>query len=107
MLGDEAWVRQDMLEVLSSGMLGPSIAPMPGVLLEMMEMAAVRRHRDGAGTRAAPTPPVLTASEKHARMGIGIRQRWTAIRHAVDAIQFRFGGDRQLPARPSARSSAA
>jgi hypothetical protein len=109
MLDDEAGrrARQDMLEALSSGMLGPSMAPMPGVLIEMMEIAAISRHRDGAGTRSATATSTLTSKEKHARIEFKIRQTWTAILHAVDALRTRLRGDRRLPARPPARSSAA
>ena len=36
-------IRQEFLEALSGGMSGPACAPMPGVLLEMLEIAAMER----------------------------------------------------------------
>jgi hypothetical protein len=109
MLDDEAGrrARQDMLEALSWGMLGPSVAPMPGVLLEMMEIAAINRHDQDTRTPPAAATQVLTSTEKPARMVAAIRQRWTAILHAVDTIRTRLRRDRRLPVGQSARSSAA
>ena len=61
--------RQDLLEAVSSGMGGPAIAPMPGIMLEMLEIAAMERHAAGVSPvlEAQATPP-LTATTNSSPM---------------------------------------
>jgi hypothetical protein len=62
--------RQKFLEALSSGMSGPSCAPMPGTLLEMLEIAAIER-RQGHDTLFASEPletSHLTSAQNNSRM---------------------------------------
>lgn len=62
--------RQDLLEAMTSGFGGPACAPMPGVLIEMLEIAAMeRRQADGLpdvkhGEATAP----LTLEQNGSRM---------------------------------------
>src|SRR5262245_20834235 len=62
--------RQEFLEALSSGMSGPACAPMPGTLLEMLEIVAMERRQghetplSRGSTEAAP----LTATRNGSRI---------------------------------------
>ena len=110
MLDDQDWklARQDMFEALSSGMLGPSSAPMPGAFLEMLEIAALeRRMRHGTERLAAETMPVLTPTRIRVGMTVKLQQTWTVFLHAVDTTRTRLRGGRHLPARSSTRAPAA
>lgn len=62
--------RQDLLEAVLSGMAGPAIAPMPGIMLEMLEIAATERR----ATDFAPSPePCATALLTSATNGSRMR----------------------------------
>jgi hypothetical protein len=76
--------RQDLLEALTSGMAGPVIAPMPGVLLELYEIAAAEREL----RRDDPLPDQpLTQGTNDRRIGTVFSLIGRAFTHVGD----RFG----------------
>lgn len=63
--------RQELLEVLLSGMEGSACAPMPGIMLEMLEIAAMERGFATArdrGVRPVAEATHLTLRQKGSRM---------------------------------------
>lgn len=64
--------RQDLLEAINSGVSGPICAPMPGVMLEMLELAAMehRERRQQTSAEAGSGRPHLTASANGSRIAV-------------------------------------
>jgi hypothetical protein len=95
---DPRIARQELFEAFVSGFGGPACAPMPGTLIEMLEIAAMERQQskfirpEAAPESAAP----LTAPQIGSRMIVWLRKAGEAI---VDvAGRFRTGSDaRRLP----------
>jgi hypothetical protein len=101
--------RQELFEAVVGGFGGPACAPMPGTLIEMLEIAAMERQQQpGIGTSetvpedAAP----LTSTRNDSRMLSWLRRAGEAI---IDvAGRLRAGSDAgRLPVRPVARAAAA
>jgi hypothetical protein len=46
--------RQEMLEAFTSGIGGPACAPMPGIMLEMLEIAAMERRQSRGPSEPMP-----------------------------------------------------
>ena len=90
--------RQDMLEAVTSGLAGPACAPMPGVLLEMLEIAAMERSRkqDDRYSHGAEETPLLTRTPNSSRMVTQLLCMGRAIIHGANRLRAGFDG-RQLP----------
>jgi hypothetical protein len=96
---DRSLARQELLEAFASGMGGPACAPMPGTLLEMLEIAAMERR-----WRSDPAPAEVSAESRAPLTSPRIGSRMIAwLRRAGEAIvnvggRFRAGSDaRRLP----------
>jgi hypothetical protein len=70
---DRNIARQELLEAFVSSMGGPACAPMPGTLLEMLEIAAVDRRAWSEGTPEEPTAPAVPLTSLQNRRGITAR----------------------------------
>src|SRR5262245_51529710 len=95
---DRALARQEFLEAMLSSMGGPACAPMPGALLEMLEIAAMERRYEPARASAEPAPVAEPLTSSPIRSGIAgwlLRIGETIVDVAV---RFRAGsGPRRLP----------
>jgi hypothetical protein len=78
--------RQDLLEAMTSGMSGPVCAPMPGVMLEMLEVAAMQRRESQTARTAAPFH--LTQNANGSRM----RSEKLRLSRAVADVASRIAG---------------
>jgi hypothetical protein len=78
--------RQDLLEAMTSGMSGPVCAPMPGVMLEMLELAAMQRRESQAARTVAP--PHLTQNANGSR----IRSEKLRVSRAFADVASRIAG---------------
>jgi hypothetical protein len=67
---DPRIARQELLEAVISGMGGAACAPMPGTLLEMVEIAAMERRQSGGliSDQADLASRPLTSPENSSRM---------------------------------------
>ena len=89
--------RQELLEAYLSGFGGPACAPMPGTLVEMLEIAAMERQASRLPVVEAPAELIhLTAPRIGSRILARVRRAGEAIVHV--AGRFRAGPDaRRLP----------
>jgi hypothetical protein len=95
---DPRLARQELLEAYLHGFGGPACAPMPGTLIEMLEIAAMERQHSSLERAAAPADADIPLTAP--RIGSRILAR---LRKAGDTIvdvagRFRPGaGARRLP----------
>ncbi len=85
---DQDLARQEFLEAVLSGIGGPACAPMPGTLVEMLEIAAFERRNCCAPAlpRQASEPKPLTCARNDSRM-VGL---WRRLERAALDVAGRF-----------------
>jgi hypothetical protein len=106
---DPRIARQELFEAFIGSFGGPACAPMPGTLIEMLEIAAMERQQQSGiipPEAVSETTAPLTSPQIGSRMLTWLRKAGEAI---VDvAGRFRPRSDaRRLPVRPVARPFAA
>ena len=96
---DRHQARQDLLEAVSTGFSGPVCAPMPGVLLEMLEIAAMERRQDERIASASPaaSKPLLTPTKNSSRMASKMLRTRKAAAYVARRLGSYFGAG-HLPA---------
>ena len=95
---DPRMTRQELLEAFASSMGGPACAPMPGTLLEMMEIAAMERR--GRPERAPEEPSASPEPLTLPQNGRGMTARLKETGKAVIDVAVRLGrgsDPRRLP----------
>src|SRR5262245_13053990 len=94
--GERRLARQELFEAFVGSFGGPACAPMPGTLIEMLEIAAMERHGVTSPEAVPDSPAPLTAPRIGSRMIAWLRKAGEAI---VDvAGRLRAGSDaRRLP----------
>ena len=89
-------LRQDLLEAMTSGFGGPACAPMPGIMLEMLEIAAMER-REANGLTAAQqdmAPAPLTSAQNGSGMTAWLPGARKAVADATNAFRTLLGARR-------------
>jgi len=89
--------RQDLLEAFSAGFSGAACAPMPGVLLEMLEIAAIQRRLAEQILSVAPTASLLTRTKNSSGMASKMRRTGKAAAYVACRLGSYLGVGR-LPA---------
>ncbi|MDG4884106.1 hypothetical protein [Mesorhizobium sp. WSM4884] len=90
--------RQELFEIVASGMVNPGYAP-PGALIEMLEIAAMELNRDLTlpRSRHADATDVLTPAQNGSRIGHWMLRKGRALFHGGIRIAGSFA-TRHLPA---------
>jgi hypothetical protein len=92
-LQDPRIARQELLEAVISGMGGAVCAPMPGTLLEMMEIAAMERRPTGdlISDQAELASPPLTSPQIGSRMTLWFTTWREALSNAANGCRAMLG----------------
>jgi hypothetical protein len=91
--------RQDLLEAVTTGFSGPVCAPMPGVLLEMLEITAMQRQLDEKSSTigASSSMALLTPTKNSSRMASITLRTSKVVAYVARRLGSYFGAGR-LPA---------